>query len=179
MADTDHAARERFALIFDAHLRAVRAYAVRRVPRQEADDVVSETFLVAWRRIDDVPADALPWLLGVARRVLGEERRAALRRDRLQERMVIEGSIAGGEPGWTEPDGTVLAALAALPARDRELVLLVCWEGLSSADAARIVGCTPTAARVRLHRARRRLGELMAEPPAPMPPVPLKHSEMS
>jgi len=179
MADTDDAARERFDLIFDAHLWAVRAYALRRVPRQEADDVVSETFLVAWRRIDDVPADALPWLLGVARRVLGEEHRAALRRDRLQERMVSEGPIAGGEPGSTESDGTVLAALAALPARDRELVLLVCWEGRSSAEAARIVGCTPTAARIRLHRARRRLGELMAKPPAPMPPVPLKQAGMS
>lgn len=177
MADSDDAARERFDELFAAHVGVVRAYVLRRVARQEADDVVSETFLVAWRRLDDVPREPLPWLLGVARRVLGEERRAAVRRDRLQERLVIEGRVTGAVSDEPIADGEVLTALAALRPRERELVLLICWEGLSSTDAARVVGCTPMAARLRLHRARTRLAGLMAVPLAPASPVPVEHPE--
>jgi len=139
--------------------------------------MVSETFLVAWRRVGDVPEDALPWLIGVARRVVGEERRAAGRRDRLDARVATEAAVAGTDSGTSDDDGEVLAALAALTESDRELVLLICWEGLSSADAARVVGCTPLAARLRLHRARRRLAELLSLPPSPRTPVPIEEPE--
>ena len=67
---------DRFEELFREHYRAVRGYALRRAPGDLAQDAVSETFLVAWRRLDDVPADALPWLYGVARRVLANQRRS-------------------------------------------------------------------------------------------------------
>jgi RNA polymerase sigma-70 factor, ECF subfamily len=176
MGDSDDDARARFNRLFDDYAGIVREYALRRVARSEVDDVVSETFVVAWRRLDAVPDDALPWLLGVARRVLGEERRAALRRDRLRERLAAEIPSSPADSGEPGNEGQVLAALAALPARDRELVLLVCWEGLSSRDAAAVVGCTPVAARLRLHRARRRLAAMIARSPSPTP-LPLDRPE--
>ena len=149
----DSARRERFARAFDEHFRAVSAYTLRRTTPAEAEDAVAETFLVAWRRLDELPDDARPWLLGVARRVLANQRRAAGRRHALTER--VAGVPAGGE----EPPGrpAVLQALARLSDADREVLLLVAWDGLSIPEAATVLRCTRTAAKVRLHRARRRL----------------------
>jgi DNA-directed RNA polymerase specialized sigma24 family protein len=67
-------AHERFACVFDEHVRAVSAYALRRTTPAEADDVVAETFLIAWRRLNEIPPDPKPWLLGVARRALANQR---------------------------------------------------------------------------------------------------------
>jgi RNA polymerase sigma factor (sigma-70 family) len=145
--------RARFESIFDANYRAVSAYALRRTSRAEAEDVVAETFLVAWRRLDDVPSDAKSWLLGVARRVLANQRRAARRREALSERLASEPSGVA-EPALQSP---ILEALGRLAENDRELLLLIAWEGLSNEEAAVALDCTPIALRVRLHRARRRL----------------------
>ena len=114
--------------------------------------MVAETFLVAWRRLDEVPEEAKPWLLGVARRVLANQRRAAGRRHALTER------VAGVPSNEQEPSRrpAVLEALARLSETDREIVLLVAWDGLSIQEAATALRCTRTAAKVRLHRARRR-----------------------
>lgn len=148
----------RFDALFDMHYAAVRAYVARRSGTAgPVDDVLSETFLVAWRRIDKVPADGLPWLLGVARRVLANQRRAEARRGALVDR------IAGMLPrtNIAEPIeqnfGELGEAIAALSAREREALLLVAWEELGPERAARVVGCAPAAFRARLYRARRRL----------------------
>ena len=164
----------RFRLIFDQHRRAVLAYVLRRVDAPEdAADAVAETFLVAWRRLDHVPRGdgARPWLLGVARRVLANQRRGARRHIGLADRLGRE--LATQIPAVEEASETDLLvrdALAALTDDDREILLLAGWDGLSPAEIAIAVGLSGAAARSRLHRARRRLrAELTAlgwqEPP--------------
>lgn len=113
---------------------------------------MSETFVIAWRRLGDVPEQPLPWLLAVARRVLANQRRGERRRGALAER------LRGSVPGQTAPvhDGVVGTALATLSERDREVLLLHAWEGLSNAEAGAVLGCSANAFAVRLHRARER-----------------------
>jgi RNA polymerase sigma-70 factor, ECF subfamily len=143
--------------VCEAHTAAVLAYALRRTSREDAADVVAETFLVAWRRLDDVDErSALPWLYAVARRVLLSQQRATRRQEAIAQR------VAAGLPEAPEPppgSPRVLEALAALPEAEREVLLLAAWEELSSSEAARVLGCSATAYRIRLHRARRRLRE--------------------
>ena len=158
--------RDRLERLFEAHYAAVLAYGLRRAPRGVAEDVASETFAIAFRRIDDVPDEPLPWLYGVARRVLANERRGQARRDRLDVRL-----RAVAPPPWVEADqgevGEVLAALARLPEPELEAVMLTAWEGLTSAEAAIAAGCTGVALRARLSRARRRLSKLIDGDRAP------------
>ena len=154
--------------MFRAHHDAVLAYALRRAHADDARDVVAETFLVAWRRFGEAPRDAaLPWLYGVARRVLANQRRATGRRAALVDRVGASTSSATGAC-----DSPVAAALAALPDADREALLLLAWEGLSSEEAARALGCRPATFRMRAHRARRRLAALLDEPTTALPPTP-------
>jgi RNA polymerase sigma-70 factor, ECF subfamily len=172
MGDTVARTREdRFEELFREHYGAVRGYALRRAPGDLAQDAVSETFLVAWRRLDDVPADALPWLYGVARRVLANQRRSADRSSALERRLAAQTIAAPDLPGESGGDGELLrAALARLSERDREALMLVAWHELSGARAARAAGCTRTAFAVRLHRARTRLAaqlDLLGSPAAP------------
>src|SRR5258707_15307572 len=111
--------RERFDALFRDHHPAVRAYARRRVPREVVDDIVSETFLVVWRRLDDVPEAPLPWLLAVARNVVGTEWRGAARRERLWPK-ARSGHVEGcgpGAPGSADRPGP--GALAVPRERDR------------------------------------------------------------
>ena len=127
----------------------------------EAEDVVSETFLVCWRRLDAVPADAVPWLLGVARKVLANHWRSRRRQEALRVR--VEDDSLSWEPaptgsvGSIEPHKPLMEALARLGERDREVLLLVAWDELTCREGAKVLGCTPTAFTVRLHRARKRL----------------------
>ena len=162
---------ERFEALFRENYPAVRAYALRGADREPAEDAVAETFLVAWRRLDLVPDDALPWLYGTARRALANQRRAAGRQAALRSRM------SGAEVGSRRRDVAdavadaeiVRAALASLPDRDREALMLMAWDGLSGARAARAAGCSRGAFAVRLHRARVRLAaELNALDEAPL-----------
>lgn len=129
---------ERFEALFRENYAAVRAHALRRAPRDVAEDAVAETFLVAWRRLDDVPVDALPWLSGVARRVLSNQRRSACRHAALERRLAETVPAAGqGDPGERAGAAEILrAALARLSDRDREALMLVAWHGLSGARAA-------------------------------------------
>lgn len=160
---------DRFETLFGNHYPAVRAYALRRTSPDAAQDVVAETFLVAWRRLDEVPADALPWLYGVARRVLANQRRSAERGDALARRLA--GSTSGAapeDPGERAGDAELVRlALGRLPEPSREALMLVAWHGLSGARAARAAGCSRAAFAVRLHRARGRLAAELAalEPP--------------
>jgi RNA polymerase sigma-70 factor (ECF subfamily) len=141
----------------------VRAYARRRVDAATADDTVAEVFAIAWRRLDDVPDEALPWLLGCARRVIAHQHRRASRDAALRGRLQ---SVAGGS---SADEGGLAWALSTLRERDRELLLLVAWEGLELAEAAEVLGCSRNAVAVRLHRARKRLAAALkrAEGDAP------------
>lgn len=156
----------RFEAMYRAHARRVLAYAVRRAPVETAKDAVAETFLVAWRRLDDVPADPLPWLIQTTRRTLANERRASARQSRVVGRLAHELDPGGDSPD-VGGDPAVRAALARLGARDREALTLLAWEGLTPSQAARSLGCSPVTFRVRLHRARRRLEAVLAEEEGP------------
>ena len=134
--------------------RYVLAYALRRADPATAEDVVAETFVIAWRRLADVPERPLPWLLGVARRVLANQRRGARRRRALAEHLRERASAPSGPEG--APEGRALTALASLAERDREALLLHAWEGLDHAQAGTVMGCSGATFAVRLHRARRR-----------------------
>lgn len=148
----------RFTAIYDEHRPQVYAYAVSRAGRQLADDVVGDTFLVAWRRLDAVPAAPLPWLLGVARNVIRERYRAEARQVSLaaELRAWVAEAEADVAEGVAEKVA-VLAAMAGLAEADRELITLVAWQGLTPRQAAKVIGCTVATYFVRLHRARKRL----------------------
>jgi RNA polymerase sigma-70 factor (ECF subfamily) len=141
-------ARSRFEALYRAHAGAVRTYVRRRSDVEGADDLVAEVFLVAWRRLGDVPEDPLPWLLGVARRVLANRRRGASRHAALLNRITFEPASP--------------ASLSALPESDREALLLVAWEGLSPGQAARVFGVRSNTFAARLSRARRRFAQALA-----------------
>jgi RNA polymerase sigma-70 factor (ECF subfamily) len=151
--------RVRFELLYGAHAPAVKAYLLRRAHPTTVDDLLAEVFLVAWRRFEDVPIEPLPWLLGVARRQLSTQRRGERRRIALDERLAREVAPAGA--GEAEL-GVLGGALGRLSESDRELLLLVAWEQLTPAQAAGVLGIRPSTARVRLHRARRRLASALA-----------------
>jgi RNA polymerase sigma-70 factor (ECF subfamily) len=145
----------------------VFAYARRHSDAAMAQDVVSETFLVAWRRRSDVPDEPLPWLLVVARNLISNKRRGELRRDQLTETVARLAQVAGPGTGAdhevVERD-VMLAALAELTELEREAVLLVAWDGLPNRDAARVAGCSTRAFEVRLSRARARLSRAASAP---------------
>jgi RNA polymerase sigma-70 factor (ECF subfamily) len=153
-----------FNALYDTHYDAVRAYAWRRDPAF-ADDVVAETFLVAWRRLDDIPADAaLPWLLGVARNALLNIRRSERRRREREKAQALGLAPHDLPPRWEPSDGTqgpLWQTLQLLSSADREVLLLVAWEGLDRAAIARVLGCSRANVALRLHRARRRFQELL------------------
>lgn len=147
----------RFTAIYDAYRQNVWAYAAARAGRQAADEAVSETFAIAWRRLADVPDPALPWLLGVARNVLRDGHRARVRRESSAAELGRAARPAGDIAEDVAERLAVLRAMAALPEADREVLILIAWQGLTPREAAEVVRCSPAALRVRLHRARRRL----------------------
>jgi RNA polymerase sigma-70 factor (ECF subfamily) len=149
----------RFELLYAKHAQAVKAYVLRRADASTADDVVAEVFVVCWRRFEEIPVDPLPWLLGVARRVLSTQRRGERRRGALHERLAEQAPDPSGE---TLRDSGLAAALARLSDADRELLLLIAWDGLSPAQAATVLAIKPATARVRLLRARRRLTQALS-----------------
>jgi len=158
---TGHTPEERFRALFVRHYAAVYRYTGRRVGAEEAADTTAEAFTVAWRKIAHVPPepDTLPWLYGVARRVVGNARRSRRRRERLAAR------AASGDPATTPAADAagVLAVVEALRPDDRELLRLAAWEGLGPREMGAVLGCSPNAAAIRLHRARRRLEEAMRD----------------
>jgi RNA polymerase sigma-70 factor (ECF subfamily) len=163
-------AERRFEALWQDHSPAVLRYARRRVHPDDVEEVLAETFVVAWRRLDDVPAFALPWLLGVARHVAANTRRSGLRRDALSQRV---GGCAVPAAHADEEDGRAVAALALLREADRELLTLLAWDGLTSEEAAEALGCSRGALAVRLHRARKRFAAIFtadADPPRAAPP---------
>jgi RNA polymerase sigma factor (sigma-70 family) len=152
-------AERRFSQLYQDNEREILRYALRRCGEPEdAADVVAETFLVAWRRLGDVPlgAEARLWLYATARRVLANHRRGAGRRSRLADRLREElRRQMPAQPAGGRAD--VIEALAELRDADRELLMLIGMEGLTPGQAARVLGIGTVTARTRLHRARRRL----------------------
>ena len=153
--------RARFRAVYDANYHRVLGYVLRRaVTREDAEDVVAETFLTAWRRLEEVPrgGGARPWLYGVARNALANQRRGQRRRGRLWGRLEAEPAPAGWHGAKTDDElAPVAAAYERLKAGDRELLALAAWEELDPGEIATVLGCSRNAARIRLHRARRRL----------------------
>ena len=170
-AETDALARElaeaRISDLYRDHAREILGYALRRSAHtDDAADVVAETFLIAWRRLGELPLgeEARLWLYGTARRVLANQDRGARRRDRLAERLRDE--LRRQLPPQNTQEGSgLLEALEALGEADRELLMLIGWEELTPAQAARVLGISALAARSRLHRARRRLSARLARQP--------------
>jgi RNA polymerase sigma factor (sigma-70 family) len=157
-------AEARFSRLYRDHEREILRYALRRSAEpQDAADVVAETFLVAWRRLGEVPIDAEArlWLYATARRVLANHQRGIKRRCRLAERLRDE--LRQQLPLQPAPGRPVLDALADMGNADRELLMLVAMEELSPSEAARVLGVSAMAVRTRLHRARRRLRARLAE----------------
>ena len=163
---TEH--EDRFRRVYAGDFEPLLAYALRRVDHPEdAADVVAETFLVAWRRRHEMPAEAEArlWLYGVARRVLANHHRGGIRRQRLGERLRqrITAAIAV-DPGSEVPDRlAVQAALARLGELDREVLMLTVWEGLEPREAAAVLQVSPAVVRTRLSRARARLRDLVGD----------------
>jgi RNA polymerase sigma-70 factor (ECF subfamily) len=160
----DDARRQRFKVIYEANYHRILGYALRRATPDEAADIVAETFLAAWRRLEDVPdgGAARLWLYGAARRVIANQDRARRRRERLSERVRAE-LVHELEPAPAGADENLAAAaFARLRADERELLALVAWEGLGAGEIAQVYACSPNAARIRIHRARRRFARELA-----------------
>lgn len=152
----------RFDALFTTHQRAVLAYAMRRTPNvADAEDVTAETFAIAWRKLGAIPDDEpLPWLYAVARRVLANHRRGSGRRERLAALLRVEDVPTPMRLG-EDIDGPAFSALGALSPSDQELLRLVAWEELGHQQIGQVLGITPNAVAIRLHRARARYAEAL------------------
>ncbi len=153
---------ERFQELWRRHHGEVLAYALRRLGDEDAaEEVVADTFLVAWRRRDSVPNPTRPWLLGVARKQLANRRRGDQRRAALTARVAACVEPLIGDPP-SELSAVLAAAFNALSLSDREVLSLVAWEELKPREAAIVLNITPALFSVRLHRAKRRLRKRLA-----------------
>jgi RNA polymerase sigma factor (sigma-70 family) len=155
--------RDRFVALYEENYHRVLGYALRRIGADEATDVVAETFLVAWRRLEAVPEGGASrlWLYGTARLIISNQRRAGRRRERLGHRLQSETGRTVAEAGLEVGD-CAGAAFASLKAQDREVLALLAWEGLDAGEIAQVLGCSRNAARIRIHRARRRFARELA-----------------
>lgn len=156
----------RFEALYEAHYRHVLAYARRRVDENTARDLTAETFAIAWRRLDVVPhEEPLAWLYATARRVLANE----LRNERYRQQLTLraQAAVLAGVPTVLDHAEQIAArdeiaqAMARLSPRDQEALQLSSWEDLDPTTAAEVTGCSTTAFKVRLHRARRRLRDAL------------------
>ncbi|MBO2437461.1 RNA polymerase sigma factor [Actinomadura nitritigenes] len=147
--------------LFGRYFARVYAYAVTRVGSTLAEEVASETFAIAWRRRDVVPDVPLAWLIGIARNVIREQCRQALRQDLIAAELhawaAASPPVTGDVAELIVDRNVLLRALAALPEGDREVLMLLGWHGLSPREAADVLGCSRPALAMRIHRARRHL----------------------
>jgi RNA polymerase sigma-70 factor (ECF subfamily) len=161
------AARDRLTEFVAAHQSAVANYLRRRLyplTAADLDDLVEETFLVCWRRLDDVPTGASerPWVIGVARHVLHNAHRSHRRRRHHESRVRPVGARASAEEEAVA-DLAVREALDALGEADRELLRLHCWDGVDVHGLALVLGVSTNAAGTRLSRAKSRFVDALAE----------------
>jgi len=151
-------ADSRFHEIYERHREDVALYVRRRVAADSVEDLVSETFLVCWRKLDEVPREPLPWLYAVARKLLANHYRAAAHRE-------LPGGARPADDAFSliERDDVLARAFARLSEADREVLRLVAWEQLPLREVAGTLGCSQVACRVRFHRAKRRLAVHLEE----------------
>lgn len=156
------ARQERFTLLYQQCVDRVMIYCLRHLDAGAAEDVVSETFTIAWRRLDELREHPLPWLLTTAHNLIRNNYRSRASQRSIAQRMTQLTQLAA-EPAEVTASRRhdLLTALGALADADREALLLTAWDGLSSAEAARLLGCSPGALRVRIHRARRTMAEAL------------------
>lgn len=159
--------RASFTLLFERHHPRVHGYVARRIAPAEVEDVVNDVFLTAWRRFHDLPDEEhlVGWLLQTARRTLSTRRRGAQRWQRLAQRAasaVTPDPADGVAEGVAERE-VLRDALQRLPDDDRELLMLVRWDGLTLREAGEVLGVPEGTVSSRMHRARGRLRDLLAE----------------
>jgi RNA polymerase sigma-70 factor (ECF subfamily) len=153
----------RFRRLFDEAYEPVHRYCLRRLSPSDANDATAETFVIAWRRIDDVPVgeDAVAYLFGIARNVVRNTRRSNRRSQRLRSKLADEPAAASAPADRmlirNEEDRLLLEALATLSDEDQEILRLKTYEGLDSRQISVVLGCSHAAARKRLSRATARL----------------------
>jgi len=157
-----------FSAVYEQFYGRVRAYAARRAGADAADEIAAETFALAWRRLEQIPSEPLPWLYGVARNIFARHRSAHARELNTQVALRFE-RPAIDEHGESWPE--LWDAWEELKSGDREVLALVAWEELTVRDAAAALGCAPAVFSVRLHRARRRLERLLQHRAQPAAPV--------
>jgi RNA polymerase sigma factor (sigma-70 family) len=167
MTESEAERTRRFEEMFASYSSDVVAYCGWRADSaSDAQDAVAEVFLTAWRRLDDLPEGdaARVWLYATARRVIANQRRSHRRRSALHERLALEAVTVPQEPSAHEREKTLVhEALRRLRLRDREVLLLAEWEGLSPAQIAAVLGCLTVTTRGQLHRARRRFRTVFEE----------------
>jgi RNA polymerase sigma-70 factor (ECF subfamily) len=170
------ATRQRqFEDLYAEHRLEVLAYCTRRLDRHDAADACSETFLVAWRRLDDIPPppESLPYLYGIANRVVSNQFRSLRRRSRLDARLAALGVSVTPDPSLLVVQSSraqeVVAAVRKLKAKDREIVMLYAWEDLSRETIAGMMGMTRSALDQRIHRANQRLARMLEPEPDKIP----------
>ncbi len=149
--------RDRFEEIAPALIEPLRRFLARRTDTATADDVLSETLLVCWRRFEELPEEPLPWAYGVARNCLANAERGARRQERVAAKIATVDRPARSTDGPGEADDLLADALASLRPDDAELLRLWAWEQLAPAEIAAVLEITPNAASIRLHRAREKL----------------------
>ncbi|QIG44498.1 sigma-70 family RNA polymerase sigma factor [Nocardioides anomalus] len=153
----DDDARARFEALAAEVAEPVRRFLARRTDPDTADDVLAETLLVCWRRLDQVPDPALPWVYGVARNCLANEERSGRRQWRLAAKITVVDPPQEAAPADDEGSGAeerVAAVLATMRPEEAELLRLWAWEQLGPSEIAAVLGLTPNAVSIRLHRAR-------------------------
>jgi RNA polymerase sigma-70 factor (ECF subfamily) len=160
--------REHFTWLYDQHFHEIFTYCARRVPAQTAHDVVSEVFVVVWRRIDDVPPDAeRAWLFGVARGVLANTWRSESRRGNLVAKLRTLRSSTAVEIDLdlvASTDGVLVRrALARLRAGDQEILRLAAWEELTGPEMAIALDVSLSAVQQRFSRAKKRLAKALVD----------------
>lgn len=171
-----------FARVVAAHRNAIFRYGLRRLDdRSAAEDLVAETFIVVWRRLDDLPTrdEELFWLYGIAGRVLSNLRRSRQRSLRLETRLASEREAGKEAPRYSmEEIEELMEALGSLSDSNRELIQLAYWEKLSYREMGVVLGCSEKAAGIRLSRARQSLHERLNQSPTPIASLPLLQEEM-
>ena len=164
---TQAAQWSRFETIWREHRHQVLAYCLRRAASADAEDACADTFLVVWRRIDEIPPapKTLPCLYGIARKSLSNQTRAFYRRGRLHTKLSNLGMAPAADPMLvvvqSADDKVVTDAVQRLKPVDREIVMLDVWEGLSRAEIADVLGMTRAAVDQRIHRAYQKLSRTL------------------
>jgi RNA polymerase sigma factor (sigma-70 family) len=161
--------QRRFEALYEAHKLEMLAYCTRRLGRIDAADACSETFLVAWRRLDDIPLPpkTLPYLYGIAGRVVSNQYRSLRRRVRVEAKLGALGVTVAPDPevlvAQRARDQEVVAAVRRLKSKDREIVMLYAWEDLSRETIAEVLGMTRAAIDQRMYRANKRLALILEQ----------------